>query len=541
MNEPDHRNDAIALPLSNDASTRSRAARTLWFVALITVATNLLSMAATQLWIYPDSIDYIALAGGIADRFDLSNELFLVRPPGYPLMLAGIFASFGAASPFVIMLLQHAMVVATVVLTAAIAQRLTSSRTVTLLTGILCACSLQTLAYANLVLTETPFALALVACVYFLIRFLPSGQWRWLALASAMAGVGYLFRPIGLHLLGACGLAALMHAWQSSAGGLGRLVRPAGLRRLAIGGAVAVAPAVLVASPWMLMNESRHHSLQGARCLDYVLYLRAVTFDGLDSATSPAMNDIHQVVNEAIARGDLPPDASFRDRATVIDAYLKVRGAGFAVSSGVMGRAARDIMRENKIPIATNTIRYVYWMLLTPDPVYRFVPGGAPGIDGQKDAKAEFYDIGTYSVHGAWNDVLTQNRQYLPLSTKPDVATPAMNAAVRFYRDHVDDAPAILGLLDSPYEQWMVLTILCGLMTLMTRRRSEWLIVATVIGLHVGVSAFLGASQTRYLLPVRTLLLMYGAFGLCSVAAVTAPLVTRVRQRDEASAYPHGV
>lgn len=540
MNEPDHRNDAIARPLSNDASTRSRAGRTLWLVALIAVATNLVSTAATQLWIYPDSIDYIALAGGIANHLDLSNELFLVRPPGYPLMLAGIFASFGAASPFVIMLIQHAMVVATVVLTAAIAHRLTSSRTVTLLTGILCACSLQTLAYANLVLTETPFALALVACVYFLIRFLPSGQWRWLALASAMAGVGYLFRPIGLHLLAACGLAALMHAWHSTTGGFGRLARPEGLRRLLIGGALAIAPALLVASPWMLINESRHHSLQGARCLDYVLYLRAVTFDGLDSATSPAMNDIHHVVDEAIAHGDLPPDASFRDRATVIDAYRKVRGVPFAVSSGVMGRAARDIMRENKIPIAANTIRYAYWMLLTPDPVYRFVPGGAPGVDGQKAAKAEFFDIGTYSVHGAWDDVLTQNRNCLPLSTEPAVATPVMNAAVRFYREHVDDAPAILGLLDSPYEQWMVLTVLCGLMTLMTRRRGEWLIVATVIGLHVLVSAFLSGPQTRYVLPVRTLLLMYGAFGLCSLVAMIAPLVTRVRQREEPNAYPHG-
>lgn len=540
MNEIHRPTNVIAPSVSNGDSDSNLAGRMLWVVALIAAATNLVSMAATRLWIYPDSIDYIALAGGIVDRFDLSNELFLVRPPGYPLMLAGIFGSFGAASPFVIMLIQHAMVVATVVLTAAIAQRLTSSRTVALLTGVLCACSLQTLAYANLVLTETPFALALVACVYFLIRFLPSGQWRWLALASAMAGVGYLFRPIGLHLLGACGLAALIHAWQSSAGGFDRLIRPAGLRRLAIGGALAVAPALGVAAPWMLMNESRHHSLQGARCLDYVLYLRAVEFDGLDSATSPAMNDIHDVVDEAIARGDLPPNASFRDRATVIDAYRKVRGVPFAVSSGVMGRAARDMMREHEIPIAANTIRYAYWMLLTPDPVYRFVPGGAPGVEGQKNAKAEFFDIGTYSVHGAWDDVLTQNRHYLPLSTNPAVATPAMNAAVRFFREHVDDAPAILWLLDSPYEQWMVLTILCGLMTLMTRRRSEWLIVATVVALHVLASAFLSGPQTRYLLPVRTLLLMYGAFGLCSLMAMIAPLVTRVRQREEASVYPHG-
>jgi len=513
--------------------------RTLAWVAIIAVATHALSLAGTRLWVYPDSIDYILLAGGIAERFDLAQELFLVRPPGYPLLVAGVFAVFQTASPLVLALLQHAMAVATVTLTAAIAWRLTSSRVLALVTGILGACSLQSLAYANLLLTETPFALLLVACVYCLIRFLPAGRWRWLALASAAAGGAYLFRPIGLHLLGASALAALMHAWQRSPGGIDRLGRPAGLVRLGIGGMTAIGPALLVASPWMLKNAFQHDSLQGARCLDYVLYLRAVEFDRLDSATSAAMNDIHEVVDEAIARGELAPDASFRDRATVIEAYRKVRGAPFAASSRVMGEAGRNIMDEHKLTIAMNTLRYAYWMLLSPDPVYRFVPGGASGIDGQKDAEAAFFDIGTYSVDGAWDHVLERHRRYLPLSTEPRIATPVIGASKRVYRDYIDDAPAPLGLLDSPYEQWMVFIMLSGLMTLMTRRRNEWLLVATVIALHVSVSAFLGGPQTRYLLPVRTLLLMYGAFGLCAVAAAVAPLILGARRVSSKSVPGH--
>ena len=139
------------------------------------------------------------------------------------------------------------------------------------------------------------------------------------------------------------------------------------------------------------------------------------------------MTDIHEVLEQAVTEGHLPPDATFRDRATVIKAFEEVRGAPFAVSSGIMGSAARDIMREHRATIALNTFKYAYWMLLTPDPVYRFHPGGAPGVNGQRDRHAELFDVGTYAFGaGSWNHILKNHRHHLPLDAKPRAATPLM-------------------------------------------------------------------------------------------------------------------
>jgi hypothetical protein len=273
---------------------------------------------------------------------------------------------------------------------------------------------------------------------------------------------------------------------------------------------------VIVASPWILKNALQHDSMQGARTLDYVLYLRAVNFDNLDSPDSEAMNDIHTVLAEGIAQGHLPPDATFRDRATVIKAYEDVRGVPFAASSGIMGAAARDIMTENRAAIALNTFKYAYWMLLSPDPVYRFQPGESPGINGQKDTSAVLFDVGTYAFgEGSWEHVLKDYRHHLPLSAEPRAATPLGSAAARAFHRVVDRGAPLFGVLDSRYEQWMVFTGVAGLITLLTRRRTEWLVIATIIAMHVLASAFLGGPQTRYVLPIRTLVLMYAAFGLC--------------------------
>ncbi len=498
--------------------------KTLWIVAVVALVTNAIWLAASQLWIYPDSLDYIVLGSGIADRFDFASELYLIRPPGYPLLLAGIFRLFGTSSPIVVMIVQHAMVIATVVLTSAIAWRLTSSRTITLVTGILGACSLQALSYANLVLTETPFALTLVASIYFLIRYMQDGRWQSLAWASLLAGVSYSFRPIGLHLLGICALAAALRTWRDVQDrkdhGLPTAARY-WLGRLTLVGAAAIVPALAVTVPWSVKDAILHGSIESVSCLDYVLYIRAVTFDDMDSKTSEAMIDIHKVVNEAIAAGHLRPDADYRDRATVIKAYETVRGASYASSIRVLGRAATDIMLENPLSIAIGTVKYAYWMLLSPDPVYRFQPDTAPGINGQKDVSATLFDVGTYSRgFGSWEHVLKHYRHYLPLATESKPATPIVRAVAARYHDYVDKGAPVFGLFDSRYEQWMMFVGLAGVMTMLTSRRSEWLIVAAVIASHVGVSSFLSGPQTRYVQPIRPLLLMYAAFGLCLLVSL---------------------
>ena len=63
--------------------------------------------------------------------------MFLVRPYGYPLMLAAIFRVFGSSSPVAIVVVQHAMLVVVAVLASLIAWHATYRRPVALMTGLL--------------------------------------------------------------------------------------------------------------------------------------------------------------------------------------------------------------------------------------------------------------------------------------------------------------------------------------------------------------------------------------------------------------------
>src|SRR5262245_19366020 len=79
-------------------------------VLAFALAINAISFSASQLWVSPDASYYVELAGGLADHADFRSELFLIRPPGYPLFLAAVFKVFGAASPIGILAIQHLMV-----------------------------------------------------------------------------------------------------------------------------------------------------------------------------------------------------------------------------------------------------------------------------------------------------------------------------------------------------------------------------------------------------------------------------------------------
>src|SRR5947207_2756463 len=103
--------------LQSSAAQRSQLRAILWMVALLAAVTNCLSLASTPLWIFPDSVDYIQLASGIVRSGDFTNELYLVRTPGYPLFLAIVIAAFDAASAAAVQLLQHLMTIGIAVFT----------------------------------------------------------------------------------------------------------------------------------------------------------------------------------------------------------------------------------------------------------------------------------------------------------------------------------------------------------------------------------------------------------------------------------------
>ncbi len=535
--------------------------RAFWHAVLVVVLTaigiNTFCLAASRLWVYPDSIDYIVLAGGIAGRADFANGLFLIRPPGYPVLLALVFSMFGSASPFAVLALQHLMAAATALLTAAIAWTITRRATHAALAGILCACGLQALAYANLVLTETTYTFLMTACLFALLHYIRNGRAGSLVAGSMLAGLAYLVKPIGVYLLGVCVLAVVLFVWRSRRGArhaantaramgsdrnvgrathFGTALSASYLNKKRVAGYVALSilPALLVIAPWKITTAALHGSDDTNRCLDYVLYLRALEFDGLDAPDSSALQEIKQTVAEAIQRESLPHGADFRDRATVIRAYEEVRGMPFAESSAVMGRAARDVMRDNITAIGVNTVKYAAWMLLTPDPVYRFQPGGTAGIGGKRNPDAIIYDAGTYAFGpGSWEPTLSKYRHYLPLDGRPRPASAAWTGLARVFHDRVDAAPPVIGIADSPYSEWIVFSLVGALLTLSTRERTLWFLLLTTLALHVLISAFLSGPQTRYVLPIQPILKLGGAWFAIEIVRCTVLALRAINPKTE--------
>jgi len=503
-------------------------------VAVIAVAVNIFALSASQLWVCPDTSFYVALAGGIVERFDFSSDLFLIRPPGYPLMLAAIFAAFGSWSPAAILFVQHAMVVATAVVTALTAWCLTSHRVIALLAGLMCAFSLQLLAFTNVIITEVPYTLALVLCVYFLVQSHRCGGGASLGLASLMGGVSYLFRPIGMSVVAVCVLAAVLRFWKENGADDGR--SPLACRRrwrsACAYAALAVVPALAVTAPGMVLNKAMHGGDLSTRCANLALYHRVLFMDRLDATKSESLNDIRAVVHDAVAQGALPADADYRLWGPVWKSYKAVRGASLAESSVIMGQAARDLIRENPLPTLERTLRYSFWMLMVPDAFYRFQPDGAPGIraatgDCNRDPNAELFDIATYEpMLRRWIDPY---QEYLPLRSDTRFATPMWSDLATWFHRHVEKGPSVLGLGDSPYEDFTWLCLIGVVGSLLTRRRTTWLLVTAVVVLQIGVSAFLAGPTPRYAVPVKPLLLLYAALPVLIPGWIAITVKTKVQ------------
>ncbi len=527
------------------ASERGGSSLRVYLIVVIVAAlAHTFSFLATPLWVYPDSIDYIELAGGIVSRGDWSNELFLIRPPGYPIFLAIVFKIFGEASPVAIQVLQHAMGVGLAVLTVALSLCVTPRRSVALIAGVFCSLSLQVLAYCNMPLTEIPFALAFMGATYFLIRFWQAPHWRLLVACSVLAGVAYVVKPMGVLLYGVFGIVICMRVFcdlkNSHAMRDAGIVRwgSAFLRRSGAGLGVVAIPTLLIVSPWMIQSAYSHASNGTSRCLDYVLYTRALELDKLDvsETKSAAMLDIRSVVSEAMDRGMMGPEADFRENLTVISAYRRVRGLPFTESTEYLGRAGLDVMLEHPQTVAINTVKYVWWMLLAPDPVYRFVPGGVAGVEGQRASTAEFFDLSTYSVGaGSWERTLEKHASYLPLSTSGRVATDGWKGIKSVFRSWIDRGPSPIGVRDSLYEEFIVVCLLGGSFLVFVRRNGPATILFFLLFLYIGISSFFAGPQTRYVVVVKPILFVWAGVSIVAIFDFVAIVVRRVFSRRHVS------
>lgn len=505
-----------------------------WFVALLATAVAALAFSASNLWVVPTSLEYLDLAGSLLNRFDFDHELFLLRTPGYPVLLALIFRLFGAHSPVAILVIQHAMTIGAVLLAAMTAWEITQRRDVTLVAGVLGACSLQVHAFSNQVMTETPYTFALMATVYFLVRHHRRGLVRDLAIASFVAGVSYMFRPIGMSLVWLCPLVALHRLWIARNWDRGAST---GRYRVAFAFAASTLPALTLIGPWMVQNQIVHETQSFTCCLDFALYNRAVYVERPESAGNPALSDIRQVVNEAKDTNGLDERADDGLAWTVWRAYRTVRGQPLKETSTILGQAARDALGADPIDLALRTGRYCVWMLLTPDSTYRYLPGGTKGEHGKKPLHAEVFDSGLYL--DPFEPHLRPHIEYLPLANEPGASTPLWTLIVRWFYRHIERGPSILGLGDSTYEAFVLICVLGGFYSLLTRERATWAVLGAVVAVQIIPSAFIVGVGPRYAVPTQLVMKLFASVLLThlaqSVWLVSKCVVARARTSPRAS------
>ncbi len=513
-------------PPQDDLATSERlclqpAMATLAVVGVVAGIVEGVALVGSRLWYSPDAAQYITLAVAISERLDFTHELSAIRPPGYPLMLAAVFKLFGDSSPTALMALQHGLVVATAVLAAGIAWMLRPSKSFTLTVGILGAFSLHLSGYANAILAEVPYTFLVTVCVYLLVRYHFAGRWRWLLCASLAAGCATLVKPIGQIMLGICALVALHHTWRSLAGTQGASTRPR-LRSSLTALACAVVPGATLLVPVMIQNLHNQGRFQFNCMGGLAVYKRAVVVDKLDSAHSQAMSAVRNAYEQAGATGVIDPAIpldSFAGGWAALEACQAVYGLSYADAADLMGRAGAEILRQHPRRAFWGGLRHACSIILRPTAGYRMQPCRA------RD-KGMFYDYVAQQVGREDLD------RYLPLQSLDTLSSawPArsarwvMDQVAWRYHQRVERGSPILGLLDTPYEEYVLVFALGLGLALLQHHRAAWALLAMVIAGHILASGFWLGPIPRYKIPVHPLMHVFEGLALLQVARSLAAL-----------------
>ena len=174
-----------------------------------------------------DSLEYHQLASNLLQHGTFSRgteppyEPELLRTPGYPLLLAGIYGIFGIR-PAMVICVQLALTVATILAAFQIAARLFDER-VALLAAMLLAVDPVSIYYSQVLLTETFFTTVFTVSLLLLLRTLTQPtRWLW----PVGAGIGFALatyiRPTTYYLGGLLPIIVFFmicptHGWQRAA------------------------------------------------------------------------------------------------------------------------------------------------------------------------------------------------------------------------------------------------------------------------------------------------------------------------------------
>jgi 4-amino-4-deoxy-L-arabinose transferase-like glycosyltransferase len=158
---------------------------------------GLLLRLAAVVWFTPplfsDDLDYVALGRSIVHEgsYQLEGRQTAYRPPGYPMILAGIFASFGdSLGP--VRVVQALADTVSCFLLFLIGRKLFSPRVGLIAAGIFALFPAQIL-YVSILMTETLFTTLLLLFLWLCAD--DEVSWRHALIAGVVLGIGTLMRP----------------------------------------------------------------------------------------------------------------------------------------------------------------------------------------------------------------------------------------------------------------------------------------------------------------------------------------------------------
>lgn len=483
------------------------------------------------------------LAGEIVAGRGFQHDMFLLKPPAYPLFLAGIFAMFGEHSAAAISLIQHLMFAATCVVVGLIAREVSRSAAVACIAGFLAAFNVQLLGFASMIMAEVPFAFSLVLCVFFAVRFVCRGKWRLLAAASVFAGFSYLIRPIGLSLLAVC-IVAVFAARKRSERSTDNLQREMEVERrwLSISWirsrissfAAAVVPGLLIAATWLVVLSSRGST--AGETAGPALYKRAVEFGSFDDPAHPVLIEFRETVDAALAAGIVRPGADYRQAGTVLDAYVGLNRAGYNDVCRTMKSLGIELILQHPARFIAQTLRFAAWSLLRPDSSFRFLPGGVPGrqlSDGSysRAEHAEVFDSATYAPMMA--RYFAEYEDVLRFESRARLSTPAWSTFIASAHRLFEAEISLFGRATTSYELLILISVFGMAASLLFPGRGCVLVILSAVSIQVVLAALLVGPVPRYAVPIQPLVFLFGVMGPAALFRVNALIPGRpVRTRQ---------
>jgi len=199
-----------------------------------------LALALVHGFRFPDSADYDLLARNILEgkAYEAGGN-FASRMPGYPILVAGVYALAGY-SVKAVLVVQALLSGALIGFTYALARRVGTA--VALLAAGLVAFDPLTVAFSATFLTEMPFTLCLMVALWLCLRLSESPRWpHWVELGLVW-GAGVMLRVSALWCI--VPLLAWV-VWQM----------PVGAKRQRIAGPfIVLALIALMLAPWLVRN-----------------------------------------------------------------------------------------------------------------------------------------------------------------------------------------------------------------------------------------------------------------------------------------------